>query len=221
MTLWPRSKPSSPDLRAFGCSTSTEGVVNNAGPTRLLQVLSDTGASDENLASLQLHQALTGRGWAVRTLALAPGRHSELATTIPVMAPNRRSFTAVGQFRTEQAWADVVLLRGLATAGVARAAGRTPQRVLALWSEPARWIGGARISRLESFLLRGAASVVVTSEADRVDLVLLVPDLSDLRAISVSGTVAAKPDGEPEQLAAETAIDRWMECLNAALPSRP
>lgn len=198
----------------------------------MLQVLADTRASDENLAALQLHQALTGRGWAVRTLALAPGRHSELAAIIPVMAPSRRSFTAVGQFRTEQAWADVVLVRGLAVAGVARAAGRVPRRVLALWCEPARWIGTGRISRLDLFLLRSAASVVVSSESELIALEQLAPDLGDVRTISATGPAVGSvgsavgdsdgcSGGEEERFAPEADVERWMECLDAALPSQP
>ncbi|MGB6058466.1 MAG: hypothetical protein WBF71_09390 [Microthrixaceae bacterium] len=153
------------------------------------------------------------------------------------MAPNRRSFTAVGQFITEQAWADVVLLRGMGTAGVARAAGRVPKRVLALSSEPARWTGAGRISRLDLFLLRSAVSVVVTSESERIAVRQLVPDLGDVQAISatgpaVGGVAGGSEDasdsasggasgGGAERFAPETTVGRWMECLDAALPSRP
>ena len=49
----------------------------------------------------------------MRTLAVAPGRHGQLASTLPVLAPGRRSLAALTAIRSEARWADVVLFHGL------------------------------------------------------------------------------------------------------------
>ncbi len=179
-------------------------------PRRLLQVLADTEASPQNRSALELHRLLAANGWAVRTLALAPGKRSDLAATIPVMAPVRRSFATVGQFRTEQAWADLVLLQGIRTAGIARVAGSTPPRVLALWDEPSRWSERSRIPRCDSYLLGSVDALVVNTEDDASRLAVQVGPFPE---VFVTGAVAVAPP--------EFVSGRWLECLSSALPSRP
>lgn len=203
-------------------SQSGEPNQPTVGVKRLLQVLADTESSDRNSSALQLHRSLPSRGWDVRTLALAPGRSADLASTIPVMAPSRRSLATVNQFRTEQAWSDVVLLRGLDCAGVARAAGivgNAPKRILALSSEPRRWAEAGRMSRFDRFLVHSVDSVVVNSESDLQLLEHLDPTLRHVRWIDPHGgshPVDMKPTLPPEVI-----MSRWLDCLNTALPSRP
>lgn len=198
-----------------------------SGVRRLLQVLADTEASDRNRSALQLHRSLVAEGWDVRTLALAPGRRADLAATIPVMAPSRRSLAAVSQFRTEQAWADIVLLRGIDCASVAIAAaflgGASPKRILALSNEPQKWTAARKISRPQRFLVSSAAVVVVDSELDVDLLAQLDPAFGAVRWIAPygGGSASGAPEVVQREFSAEIILSLWLDCLNTALPSRP
>jgi hypothetical protein len=83
-------------------------------PLRLLQLVADTDAGTAQSRALALHKALAERGQEVRTLAVAPGRSGELAATLPVLAPGRRSVAALTAVRAEARWADVVLFHDVA-----------------------------------------------------------------------------------------------------------
>lgn len=82
-------------------------------PLRILQLVADTDHGAEQDRALALHPALVARGQEVRTLALAPGKHGQLAATLPVLAPGRRSLAALSALRAEARWADVVVFHGL------------------------------------------------------------------------------------------------------------
>jgi hypothetical protein len=94
---------------------------------RVLQVVADTDeASGES--PLGLHEVLAEQGFEVRTVALGPGRIGELAGSVPVMSPSRRSIAATTELRRESRWADVLLFRGRAAVppGLAWVAGLPP-----------------------------------------------------------------------------------------------
>lgn len=128
---------------------------------RVLQVLPDTDATDANLAAVELHAVLTGAGVEVRTLALGPGARGELARSVPVIAPSRRSLAAHTQLRAEQRWADVALLRGADVAAVSALAGGRIARVMVLWDEPQRWADGGRVPLGARRAASRCASIVV------------------------------------------------------------
>lgn len=141
---------------------------------RVLQIVADNDAVDDNLAALDLHRALSRTGSEVRTLALAPGGDAGLASELPTMAPTQRSLAAHTQFRREQRWADVVILRGeaaSAAAGVARIRNAAPT-VVHLTSEVDRWSRAPVPSRALRSVASAEAIVVRSSEdaavADRL-----------------------------------------------------
>ncbi len=134
---------------------------------RVLQLVSDNDAGDDNLAALELHRSLGRIGVEVRTLALAPGGAAGLASELPTMAPTERSLAAHTQFRREQRWADVVILRGeapAAAAGVVRIRNAAPT-VLHLTGEVDRWSTAPVPSRAMRSAI-AADAVVVRSERD-------------------------------------------------------
>ena len=128
---------------------------------RVLQVLQDTDATDQNLAALELHKGLSQAGCEVRTLALGPGRTGQLAQAVPVISPSRHSVAAYTQLRTEQRWADAVILQGAGVAQVAALLRITVPTAISLWSEPAEFQAGKKASwRLTKFFRSGAQLVV-------------------------------------------------------------
>ncbi len=128
---------------------------------RVLQVLQDTDATDQNLAALELHKGLSHAGCEVRTLALGPGRTGQLAQSVPVISPSRRSVAAYTQLRTEQRWADAVILQGAGAAQVAALLPRTVPLAISLWSEPAEFQAGKRVSWRLAKSFRSGAQLVV------------------------------------------------------------
>jgi hypothetical protein len=133
---------------------------------RVLQVLQDTDATDQNLAALELHKGLSQAGCEVRTLALGPGRTGQLAQSVPVISPSRHSVAAYTQLRTEQRWADAVILQGTGAAQVAALLPRTVPLAISLWSEPAEFQAGKRVSwRLAKSFRAGAQLVVHQGDA--------------------------------------------------------
>ena len=133
---------------------------------RVLQVLQDTDATDQNLAALELHKGLSQAGCEVRTLALGPGRTGQLAQLVPVISPSRHSVAAYTQLRTEQRWADAVILQGTGAAQVAALLPRTVPLAISLWSEPAEFQAGKRVSwRLAKSFRAGAQLVVHQGDA--------------------------------------------------------
>ncbi|MEX0767795.1 MAG: hypothetical protein WD029_04920, partial [Microthrixaceae bacterium] len=132
---------------------------------RVLQILSDTDATDQNLSALELHVGLSHAGIEVRTLALAPGSVGQLAERVPVIAPSRRSLAAYTQLRTEQRWADALILQGAAVAEVAVMVGGALPTAISLWSEPEDWKQRAHISRRMSRSIRNGAQLVVHTAA--------------------------------------------------------
>mgnify|MGYP002629767446 FL=1 len=133
---------------------------------RVLQVLQETDATDQNLAALELHKGLSQAGCEVRTLALGPGRTGQLAQSVPVISPSRHSVAAYTQLRTEQRWADAVILQGTGAAQVAALLPRTVPLAISLWSEPAEFQAGKRVSwRLAKSFRAGAQLVVHQGDA--------------------------------------------------------
>ena len=151
---------------------------------RVLQVLADTDATDANLAAVEVHAVLAGAGVEMRTLALGPGRRGQLAGTVPVIAPSRRSIAAHTQLHEEQRWAQVLMLRGTEVASVAALVPGLAARILVLGAEPQGWSEGRRVGRLVRRLATGAASVVVGwgGAAEIVEAVLGV-DAQQIRVI--------------------------------------
>ena len=185
------------------------------GAARVLQVLPDTDDTTTNLAGLDLHALLAGAGVEVRTLALSPGRIGALAEAVPVMAPGRRSLAAHTQLRSEQRWADVVLLQGAHVAGVAAWAGGDAVPVLVLSDEPARWAAGERVPRRVRQLAARAAAVVVAGAEDAgpaADRLGVAPEVVVVVAPPASAA-AGSTDGGP--------VARWLDVVHSALPSRP
>ena len=127
---------------------------------RLLQLVADTDAGAAKERALALHRALVERGQEVRTLALAPGRSGQLASTLPVLAPGRRSMAALTAVRAEARWADVVIFHGLRSTppGVGMLRGLPRAVVLSDHEPPARV--------LRSLSGHGGALVVRTAPAD-------------------------------------------------------
>jgi hypothetical protein len=128
---------------------------------RVLQILQDTDATDQNLAALELHKGLSQAGCEVRTLALGPGRTGQLAQSVPVISPSRRSVAAYTQLRTEQRWADAVILQGARAAQVAALLPITVPTAISLWSEPAEFEAGKRVSWRLAKSFRSGAQLVV------------------------------------------------------------
>ena len=128
---------------------------------RVLQVLQDTDATDQNLAALELHKGLSQAGCEVRTLALGPGRTGQLAHAVPVISPSRHSVAAYTQLRTEQRWADAVILQGAGVAQVAALLRITVPTAISLWSEPAEFQAGKRVSWRLAKSFRSGAQLVV------------------------------------------------------------
>ena len=133
-------------------------------PLRLLQLVADTDAGPVQERALALHRALVERGQEVRTLALAPGRSGQLASTLPVLAPGRRSLAALTAVRAEARWADVVIFHGLASTppgvGLLRS---LPRAVLLVEDEPPAQV-------LRTLSDHGGALVVRTAPADDPEL---------------------------------------------------
>lgn len=133
---------------------------------RVLQVLQDTDATDQHLAALELHKGLAQAGCEVRTLALGPGKIGQLATSVPVISPSRRSVAAYTQLRTEQRWADALILQGAHVADVAALVPIPVPTAISLWAEPAQWKDGKRPSwRLMRSARRGSQLIVNNSAA--------------------------------------------------------
>lgn len=152
--------------------------------TRVLQVLTDTDASDTNLAALELHASLTAAGIEMRTLALGPGGSGQLASVVPVIAPSRRSIAAHTQLREEQRWAQVMVLRGSQVASVAALVRGPAVPVLVLGEEPQMWSEGCRVGmRLRRLASRAAAVVVSWPEAADTVRSVLGTDPDRLRVI--------------------------------------
>jgi len=174
---------------------------------RVLQVLADTDVSPRHQAALHLHTVLAGAGVDVRTLALGPGRSGGLATTVPAIAPSRRSLAAHTQLRAEQRWADVVLLQGGAVGEVAAHAGGSARQVLVLWDEPQRWQAGERVPRRVVRSASRAGHVVVgwhDAEAEVVRALHVDP----ASVSTVPATVEDGPGvvGDAPRAAARTAL---------------
>lgn len=171
-------------------------------PVRVLQVLPDTDASEGNLAAIELHGDLAAAGVEVRTLALGPGRVGQLAGSVPVIAPSKRSLAAHTQLRAEQRWADVVLLRGAEVAAVSALAGGSITRIMVLWNEPQRWADGARAplgarrgaSRCASVVVgwNGAVSVAAERLALATDRIVVLPSYAPAGEGSRSTSLAAR-----------------------------
>jgi len=132
---------------------------------RVLQILKDTDATDQHLAALELHHGLTRSGCEVRTLALGPGKTGQLAQSVPVIAPSRKSLAAYTQLRAEQRWADGLILQGVQAAEVAAVIPGALPTAVGLWSEPADWEGGKRVSLRMAKAMRDGVQLVVTNAA--------------------------------------------------------
>ncbi len=80
----------------------------------ILQVITDTDRRGAQVFAVDLHEALVRRGHAVRTIALAPGRHEDLLD-LPVLGGSWRSREAMLALRREMARAEVVVAHGSST----------------------------------------------------------------------------------------------------------
>ncbi len=160
---------------------------------RVLQLLGDTDARPEHTAAVALHRALTGEGFAVRTLALGPGDHLGLEEAVPAIAPSRRSFAARGLVHQESRWADVVVLvgpRALTLATVpARSLGVGPPTIVATdrlsdRSHTRRWSPALRTARLAVRIVAPDAAAVerIGSEIGRTTGIEVVGGAADAGA---------------------------------------
>ncbi|KLR60391.1 hypothetical protein IMCC26207_110642 [Actinobacteria bacterium IMCC26207] len=167
---------------------------------RVLQVLQDTDATDQNLAALELHKGLSQAGCEVRTLALGPGRTGQLAHAVPVISPSRHSVAAYTQLRTEQRWADAVILQGAGVAQVAALLRITIPTAISLWSEPAEFHAGKRVSwRLAKSFRSGAQLVVHQGAALEVVDRAFAGDRSNSAASAQSAAVTQPQPIQPMQ----------------------
>lgn len=158
-------------------------------PLRILQLVANTDAGPEQERALALHPALVERGQEVRTLALAPGRNGQLASTLPVLAPGRRSVAALTAVRAEARWADVVLFHGVAAVPPgARLLRGLPRCVLLTDRTPP-----ARLLRASG---DGSLLVVCTVPADAATGTITEEAAADPGFLRVAAT------GDPAQLAA-------------------
>jgi len=132
---------------------------------RVLQILQDTDATDQHVAALELHSGLTHAGVEVRTLALGPGAMGQLAMSVPVISPSRHSIAAYTQLRAEQRWADALILQGSHAAEVAVLVSGSLPTAISLWSDPADWQLGQRLSLRMARSIRSGAQLVVHTAA--------------------------------------------------------
>ncbi len=196
---------------------------------RVLQILQDTDATDQNLAALELHKGLSQAGCEVRTLALGPGRTGQLAQSVPVISPSRRSLAAYTQLRTEQRWADAMILQGARAAQVAALLPRTVPTAISLWSEPADFQAGKRVGwRLAKSFRSGVQLVVHHRAAQEVVERMFDRHRSDSKAVAQdAATTHSQPrrsgllrqSGQPGQLSGVQLIHTGIESLQPAASS--
>lgn len=184
---------------------------------RVLQVLQDTDATDQNLAALELHKGLSQAGCEVRTLALGPGRTGQLAQAVPVISPSRHSVAAYTQLRTEQRWADAVILQGAGVAQVAALLRITVPTAISLWSEPAEFQAGKRVSWRLAKSFRSGAQLVV-HQAAALQLVNRAFDGHRSNS-TASAQSAAVTQPQPMQPSGVHLIHTGIELLQQIAPS--
>lgn len=78
---------------------------------RVLSLVTSTDSSGPTDRALTLHEQLSSFGFEVRTLAVAPGvQQGGHESTLPVIAPSRRSLSAHTQTYAESRWADAIIV---------------------------------------------------------------------------------------------------------------
>jgi glycosyltransferase involved in cell wall biosynthesis len=133
----------------------------------VLQVISSNDRRGPETHAVDLAAALEARGYRVRTVALAPGRHCA-GLDVPTLGGHALALGTLRRLRRESSAADVVVAHGSSTlpACACALAGRGVSLVYRSIGDPERWASTtARRARVRAYLRRANLVVALTAKA--------------------------------------------------------
>jgi len=162
----------------------------SGAPLRILQVITDADRRGAQVFAMNLGVALTDRGHAVQTVALAPGQYDSVLP-LPVLGPQRLAISTLRSLRKQAGKVDVVIAHGSSTlpaCAIALTGVDTPF-VYRQISDNRFWASSAARRARARFFMSRASRIVALADQSRGVLI-------DYLHIA-SSRIAIVPNGVP------------------------